>query len=420
MGIGASTALRYALPPLAVGGLIVSIAAEAPTSVILGLMPVLLLLLVEALVAEYRGVARPRQVAWAAAWAFLPWGIVAGLMSWFVPLGAWILALGFTYFFRTAPTGTRPVAEAWREATTSFGRRRSALGRHYRWRVALAAFPHFVYVFSLSFLFLSVAIGTLGAAHLPMGMGGGALGGIGLLVQWMLAAVVFVVALPVFSGVVGLVVAPFVRGPFGSLLRVLLGLDGTRSVGRGCVTAVLILCLDALLYLVGFGWAGVTFIGSAFPGGGSTGASFALVPLLAVLGLRVLVGDAMVIESDHVVGGPSRLLRAAFRGPGQLIELALWQLTIAGLYLFLPLIGLAGLTLALWMNDQPPWLVGLAGVVGLLVTARLGAATLLRLSLHRLVLLRRLAPATPVVAPQPEGVVVIGPAASPTAREIPP
>jgi hypothetical protein len=403
MGIGVSTALRYASPPLAVGGLVVLIAVEAPPYVSLGLMPVLLVLLVEVLVAEYRGVARPRQVAWAAAWAFLPWGIVAGLLSWFVPLGAWLLALGFTYFFRTAPTATRPVAEAWREATTSFGRRRSALGRHYRWRVALAAFPHFVYVFSLSFLLMGVAIGVLGAAHLPNGMGGGALGGIGLLIQWMVAAVAFLVALPVVSGVVGIVVAPFVRGPFGSLLRVLLGLDAARSKARGCVTAVLVLCLDALLYVVGFGWAGITFIGSAFPGGGSTGASLTLVPLLAVLGLRVLVGDAMVLESDRIVGGPARLLRAALSGPGQLIELALWQLTIAGLFLFLPLIGLAGLTLAL--RDQPPWLVGLVGLAGILVIARLGAATLLRLSLHRLVLLRQLAPASPAPISNPEGVV---------------
>ncbi len=400
MGIRAATALRYVAPPLVVGAGIVSSVLEAPKYVPLALMPVLLVVLVEALVAEYRGAARPRQVAWAAAWAFLPWGIIAGLMSWFVPLGAWLLVLGTTYFFRSTPTADRPVAAAWREATASFGRRRSALGAHYRWRVALAAFPHLVYVFSLSFLLMGVAVGVVGAANFPLGAGAGALGGVGLLFQWLLAAVAFLVALPVVSGVVGVVVAPFARGPFGSLLRGLLGLDAARSTARGCVTAIIIFCLDALLYVVGFGWAGVTFIGSAFPGGGSTGASLALVPLLAILGLRVLVGDAMVLESDHVVGGPSRLLRAAFRGPGQLLDLALWQLTVAGLFLALPLIGLAGLALALWMNEQPLWLVALVGAVGLLVTGRLGAATLLRLSLHRLVVLRQLAPAAPTSLPE--------------------
>jgi hypothetical protein len=127
-------------------------------------MPLFLLLLAEVLLAEYRGATRSWQVAWTAFWMFCTTVIFAALFSWLVPIVLWILTIAVVYAFRVGPTAQGATAEAWRASGLVFQQRRSVLGRHYRWRVALALLPHLAYLFVVTMLFAAVMSGAIGIA----------------------------------------------------------------------------------------------------------------------------------------------------------------------------------------------------------------------------------------------------------------
>ncbi len=331
----------------------------------------------EALHAEWRGRIPPRGVAGVAGFACLMWAPLAALLSWFVPFAVWLLAVAFAYGVARVPMRETTAGRAWTRASERFALRRERLTRHYRWRVALAALPWMTYLFSLSFLMAGVTAFALGTA-------GGAAGSpetaaLGLLVGAFALGIGVLVSLPSFLALAGLGLTPFVRGPYLRLVLALRGED--RDPPTGCGATLLGMFLDLVFLAVGFVWSGSTLIGSAFPGGGST-ASLVLLPLLlGALGVRLLAGDAQLISDRPAI----------WRDPGALLHLGLFQ---AGVVLWgfgVPVLIAAVGLLAAFATKVPLAWVGLGGLVFALGMGRLGAATVLRLHLHRLEVIEALA-----------------------------
>ncbi len=308
-------------------------------------------------------------------------------MSWFVPVAAWLFAVAAIYGLRRAPTAESTVGIAWTRASVLFDKRRTALGKHYRWRVMLATTPYLIYAFCS--LFVMAAITGYAVASLGMAGGSPETAVIGAFFGTLALGIAVIVALPAGLGVGGLILSPFVRGPYINLLRALWPKPlPDEQLGLGCATSLVLLIVDMAVVFIAFTWAGSTLIGSAFPGGGSTASLVQLPVLVGALSLRVLLGDAFLMHAGHPLKSPWDVIKAVMIAPLSMLQTATFQVGVMMWFFAVPMLvgACATLIVAVEFPSSTPYTLGLA-VIGLLALAYLGAATSLRLALHRLVLL---------------------------------
>jgi hypothetical protein len=370
---------------MGVGALTLSDANPFVASVAVLVSASLMAALFEAMVAEWRGKISPRVVAGQTVVPLLFIFPAALFLSWFVPLAVWLLAVALIYLVRSGSTAESTVGRAWIRASILFENRRSALGKHYRWRVMLASTPYLIYGFSSMFVMVAVT----GYAMATLGLAGGSpeTAVLGFLFGTIALGIALLVALPAGLGVGGLILSPFVRGPYINLLRALWPDPlPDEQWGLGCASSLFLLLADLLVIGLAFTWAGSTFIGSAFPGGGSTASLMQLPFVVGSVAVRALLGDAFLMHANHPLKSPLDVIRAVFSAPKSLFEAATFQLGVLIWVFVIPLFFCAGGVLLLFLLEYPPVLPITVGVVCILGMGYLGAATSLRLTLHRLVL----------------------------------
>ncbi len=376
--------MRAALPPLVVlamlalfvGGLAtrhdgwVWLAFAAPL--------VLLALVAEALVAEWRGAASRMLVAWTAGWATLLWLGPALLFS---PLAPLILALAAVvpiYGATRQPLSQGPVAQAWRASASRFRDRPDGSVR----AQLLGFAPVLAGLVATSFGLLGVGVGSVGAMSLatlhPNAIYAGPI--LMMVGVALLLPTVFVLLAPF--------VAPLSDPPGLRRLRATMGIEGGTRWDAS--TAFLLAIVDASLLAALVVWVILMGIGLVTSGATS--------PVCLAMGATgALVVSARNVAADIRLFAPVRparsVLWAVATAPRAYAEANLWESTVLMALVVPTLLAFQAapvVILAAPTTAQKLVVVVVTGPVAVLWAGLVGRLTL-RLRVHRAQLVHTLA-----------------------------